>query len=307
MRKESHFKGIQRITKETIHAMCLLMKDIKQRQKNVIVVGPKSILQIDANSLNRQVNDENPVFMKARTVPLAIRERYEKALDKLEDGIIEKVEFSEWASPTVAIVKTDGSLRICRDYSCTINKFSVLEQYPVPTIEELMGKLQGGKKFTKLDLLKAYHQLELTPESKKFTTVNTTKRLYQYNHLSFGVTSAVTIFQRTVENVPNEVPGCVVYIDDILITGRSDEEHLQNLRQALSRRQEKGIKLKKDKFDFMLDKVSYLGLVISSTGISPMQDKIKAINKAKAPTLQNYRALLDWSTTYVSLSLTLLQ
>eukprot|EP00794_Sanderia_malayensis_P010424 gene10424-11516_t len=96
--------------------------------------------------------------MKARTVPFAMREQYEKALDKLEeDGIIEKVEYSEWASPTVPTVKADGSLRICGDYSCTINKFSVLEQYPVPTIEELMGKLQGGKKFTKLDLSKAYH------------------------------------------------------------------------------------------------------------------------------------------------------
>ena len=72
-------------------------------------------------------------------------------------------------------------------------------------------------------------------------------------------------------------------IDDILITGNSDEEHLQNLRQVLNRLQEKGIKLKKDKFDFMLYKVNYLGFAISSTGISPTQDNVKAIHKAKAP------------------------
>ena len=86
-----------------------------------------------------------------------------------------------------------------------------------------------------------------------------------------------------MENILNDVPGCVVYIDDILITGRSDEEHLQNLRQVLNQLQEKGIKLKKNKFDFMLDKDNYLGLVISSTGISPILDKVKAIHKAKAP------------------------
>ena len=140
--------------------------------------------------------------------------------------------------------------------------------------------MQGGKKCTKLDLSKAYHQLELTPESKNFTTINTTKGLYQYNRLPFGVTSVVAIFQRSSENRLNDVPGCVVYIDDILITGNSDEEHLQNLRQVLNRLQEKGIKLK---FDFMLDKVNYLGFVISSTGISPTQDKVKAFHMAKAP------------------------
>ena len=153
--------------------------------------------KLEGLQVSLSVNQDNPIFMKARTFPFAIREQYEQALNKLEeDGIIEKVEFSEWAWPTVPIIKTDGRLRICGDYSCTINKFSVLEPYPVPTLEELMGKLQGGKKFTKLDLFKGYHQLELiiTPESKKFTTINTTKGLYQYNRLPFGVTSAVTIF-----------------------------------------------------------------------------------------------------------------
>ena len=136
--------------------------------------------KLEGLQVSLRVNDESPVFMKARNVNLAIRERYEKALDKLEeDGIIEKVDFSEWASPTAPIVKADGSLRSCGDYTCTINKFSVLEQYPVPTIEELMGKLQGGKKSTKLDLSKVYYQLEVTPENKKFTTINATKGLYQ--------------------------------------------------------------------------------------------------------------------------------
>lgn len=252
-----------------------------------------------------RVNDESPVFMKARTVPFAIREQYEQTLDKLEeDGIIEKIEYSEWASPVVPIVKPDGSLRICGDYSCTINKFSTLEPYPVPTLEELMGKLQGGKKFTKLDLSKAYHQLELAPESKKFTTINTTKGLYQYNRLPFGVTSAVTIFQRTMENLLNDIPGCVVYIDDILITGSSDEEHLHNLRQVLNRLQDKGIKLKEDKFDFMRNEVNYLGFVISASGISPTQEKVEAIHKAKPPSniteLQSFIGMANYLRQFIS-------
>ena len=96
--------------------------------------------KLEGVQVSLPVNDENPIIMKASTVPFALRQRYEKALDELkEDGIMEKVEFSELASPTVPIMEADGSLRICGGYSCTINKFSVLEQCPVPTLEELMG------------------------------------------------------------------------------------------------------------------------------------------------------------------------
>ena len=132
-------------------------------------------------------------------MPFSIRGQYEKALDKLEaEGIIEKVDYSDWASPTVPVLKPSGDLRICGDYSVTINKCSDLEQYPIPTFDELLHKLKSGVKYTKLDLSQAYHQLELAPESRKYTTINTTKGLYQYNRLTFGINSAVSIFQRTM-------------------------------------------------------------------------------------------------------------
>ena len=93
-----------------------------------------------------RVNDDNPVFMKPRVVPFAIREKYEEALEKLVQGdIIEKVEHSEWASPTVPVIKPDGNVRICGDYSGTINQAATLEQYPVPTFEELLSNLSGGR------------------------------------------------------------------------------------------------------------------------------------------------------------------
>jgi rubrerythrin len=89
-----------------------------------------------------RVNDDNPVFMKPRVVPFAIRKKYEEALEKLVQGdIIEKVEHSEWASPTVPVIKPDGNVRICGDYSGTINQAATLEQYPVPTFEELLSKI----------------------------------------------------------------------------------------------------------------------------------------------------------------------
>ncbi|KAK3734690.1 hypothetical protein QZH41_002110 [Actinostola sp. cb2023] len=232
-----------------------------------------------------RVNDDNPVFVKPRVVPFAIRGQYEAALEKLEaEDIIEKVEHSDWASPTVPVVKPDGGMRICGDYSVTINKFSVLEQYPVPTLEELLSKLSGGGKYTKLDLSQAYHQLELTPESRKYTTINTHKGLYQYKRLTYGINSAVSIFQRTMENVLRDLPGCCVYIDDILITGETDEIHLKNLHGVLQRLQESGLKLKRDKFHFMMNEIVYLGFSIAAAGVSPTKEKVQAIQDAAPPT-----------------------
>ena len=154
------------------------------------------------------------MFIKPSVVPFVIRSKYDEALEKLvAEDIIEKVEHSEWASPTVPIVKPNGDLRICGDYLG--NKFSVMEQYPIPSLEELLCKLSRGTRLTKTGLSQAYHRLELTPESRKYTTINTHQGLYQYKRPTYGVTSAVSIFQRTIENVWKGLQGCCVRIDDI--------------------------------------------------------------------------------------------
>ena len=230
------------------------------------------------------VNDEKLVFIKARDVPFAIREQYNQTLDKLEhEGIIRKVTHSNWASPTVPVTKLDGSIRMCGDYSGTINKCSPLEQHPIPTLDELLSKLSGGKRFTRLDLSQAYHQLELEPESREFTTISTHRGLYEYMRLPFGVNSAVSIFQRTIENLLADLPCCAVYIDDILVTEKTDKEHWVNLRNVLRRLEDAGMKLKPDKMEFMSEAVTYLGHRISENGVSPTDEQVKAIKNASRP------------------------
>ena len=159
-----------------------------------------------------------------------------------------------------------------------------MEQYPIPSLEELLSKLSGGTCFTKIDLSQAYHQLELTLESRKYTTINTHQGLYQYKRLTYGVTRAVSIFQRTIENVWKGLPGCCVRIDDILASGETDEIHLENLNRVLQRLLECGLKLNPKKFHFMPDQVVYLGTTISAEGISRTKERVKAIREAEAPT-----------------------
>ena len=103
----------------------------------------------------------------------------EQELDRLEKlGIIEKMEFAEWAAPIVPVVKRDGSVRICGDYKVTVNRAAKVDAYPLPRIEDLFASLNGGTRFTKLDLAHAYQQVPLDEESKNLVAVNTHKGLY---------------------------------------------------------------------------------------------------------------------------------
>ena len=154
--------------------------------------------------------------------------------------MIEKVSYSDWAAPIVPVPKPDGSIRICGDYKVTINPLLKVDQ---PKAENLFSTLAGGKHFSKLDLTNAYQQVVLDPASRQYVTISTHKGLYCYHRLPFGVSSAPAIFQQTMEKILQGLPMVVVYIDDILITGRTQEEHLQNLAQVLARLSAYGLKL----------------------------------------------------------------
>ena len=140
-----------------------------------------------------------------------------------------------------------------------INKLAKFDSYPLPRIDDLFASLSGGSTYTKLDLAHAYLQVPLDAESKKFTTINTHRGLYQYNRLPFGISSAPAIFQRTIENILQNLPHTCVYLDDILVTGKTESEHIKNLEEVLIRLEKAGLRLKKQKCSFMLPSVDYLG------------------------------------------------
>ena len=128
-----------------------------------------------------------PRFYKARPIPYAMKDKVEDELQRLQAaGVISPVEFSDWAAPIVPVVKSDGNIRICGDYSVTVNAVSKLDNYPLPRVDDLFTAMSGGVIFSKLDLKHAYQQLRLSEESKKFTTINTTRGLFQYERLPFG-------------------------------------------------------------------------------------------------------------------------
>ena len=129
-------------------AILFSAEDIIQRYPELF--DNSTVGKLKGFQVSLRVKDNNPVFVKPRVVPCAIRKKYEEALEKLvAEDIIEKVEYSEWASPTFPVIKPNGDIRICGDYSVTINQHSNLEQYPVPTLEDLLSKLSGGTEIHK--------------------------------------------------------------------------------------------------------------------------------------------------------------
>lgn len=245
-----------------------------------------------------------PKFCKARPIPFAIKDTIGAKLDHLEEaGVLECVSHSDWATPIVTVPKRDGSYRICGDYKITVNPALDVDQYPLPNPTDLFASLAGGQKFTKLDLSKAYQQLLLEEESKDFSTITTHQGLYRYARLPFGIASALAIFQRTMDTILQGIPNVICYIDDILITGPTEEAHLRNLAEVLRRLEEYGFRVRLDKCAFLQSSVDYLGHRVSAEGLHPLDAKKDAIIQAPEPEnlqqLRSYLGLLNYYGRFI--------
>ena len=241
----------------------------------------------------------SPKFCRACTVPHALKPKVEVELKRLQQtGIIEPIKHSDWAAPIVPVVKKDGSVRICGDYRLTVNRAAKPDTYPLPRVDDIFASLSGGKTFSKLDLANAYQQVPLESQSKQLVTINTYRGLYCYNRLPFGISAAPSIFQRTMENVLLGIPNTCIYLDDLLVTGRTPESYLANLEEVLSKLQSAGLRLKRSKFLFMMSSMEYLRHRISEKGIQPTEDKVRAVKDTPVPTnvtqLQSFVGLVNY-------------
>ncbi|XP_049866275.1 uncharacterized protein K02A2.6-like [Pectinophora gossypiella] len=246
-----------------------------------------------------------PVFFKARPIAFSLRDKVGAEIDRLvEIGVLKPVEHAEYASPVVPVLKRNGSVRLCADYSVSINKQLIIEQYPLPTIKELFSKLYGGQQFTKLDLSMAYNQFLLDDESQSITCINTHKGLFKYTRLVFGLASAPAIFQRAMECVLAGMEGVTCLLDDILITGKNKDEHMERLHAVLQRLESAGLTLQKEKCDFFKNEVHYLGYIINSKGLKKSPEKVQAILKAPEPQsvnqLQSFLGLVNYYRNFVA-------
>lgn len=249
--------------------------------------------------------DKNPIFIRARPLPLALRKPVERELERLEaEGTIRKVEYSDYGTPIVPVIKKNGEIRICGDYKVTVNPKLMREPYPLPRIEELFAALSGGEQFSKIDLTHAYQQLLLEEESQACTAITTHIGTFVYNRTPFGLTCIPEKFQKFMEETIKGLKGVIVFIDDIACTGSSRSEHIDNLKALLSRLRDVGLRIQLSKCAFMQDSLTYVGFVIDKNGLHPDENKIKAIVEAPKPSdvtqLKSFLGMVNYYGKFIS-------
>ena len=291
--------------------------------------GVTACTPAQAETLQQLLDEELPKFQTLRgttqlaehtirlksTVPL--KQRYtprnpamqqiinEEVNKMLAEGIIEPSQ-SPWSSPVVLVRKKNGKRRFCIDFR-RVNMVTEKDAYPLPQVEATLSKLREARFISSIDLANGYWQVPLAPESRPITAFTVPGRgLYQFRVMPFGLHSAPATFQRLLDQVigPELEPRAFAYLDDIIVLGRTFEEHLQNLRVVLHRLQAANLRINPEKCDFCRTELKYLGHMVTAQGIKTDPDKVQAILSIPAPTnlreLRRFLGMVSWYRRFIT-------
>lgn len=219
-----------------------------------------------------------------RLSPAELDELRRQLQELLEAGFIRPCH-SPYGSPVLFVPKKDGGLRLCIDYRA-LNKLTIKSKYPLPRIDELLDRLAGAKVFSKLDLQSGYHQIRVREQDIPKTAFQTRYGQYEFTVLSFGLCNAPATFQALMnETFRDLLDTCVVvYLDDILVYSSSEEEHAKHLELVLSRLQSEQLYARRHKCKFFVDRIEFLGHVISPSGIELDDKKLDIVRAWPEPT-----------------------
>ena len=190
---------------------------------------------------------------------------------------------TEWCTGMVVVPKPKGKVRIFVELT-QLNPSVCRERHPLPVVEQTLAQIAGAQVFSKLDANSGFWQIPLAKESSLLTTFITPFGWYKFNRLPFGISSAPEHFQRRMTDLLRGLEGVICLIDDVLVHGRTQEEHDERLALVLQRLLESGMTLNKEKCKFSCSRVNFLGQTLSGSGIQPDPEKVAVIQKLGAPT-----------------------
>ena len=247
--------------------------------------------------------DENvsPVVHPPRPLPVAIRDQVRDELSRLEKiGVIAKVDKpTKWVNSMVVVRKKDDKVRICIDPT-DLNKAIKREHFPMNSIEDISTRLYGSKVFSTLDANSGYFQVKLSEQSSDLTTFNTPFGRFKYLRMPMGAKCSAEVFQREMMNCFSDLDGVEIVVDDILVHGKSWEEHNDRLVKVLDRARKINLKLSYQKSQIGLSEVTYVGHRLTGEGLKPTDERVKAIKSLPRPTnLQELQTVLGM-ISYVS-------
>lgn len=225
-----------------------------------------------------------PVIHAPRAIPVAIRDQVKLELDNLvRCGIISPVtEPTPWVNSMICVRKKNGRVRICIDPS-DLNKAIMREHYPMNSIEDIVTRLHGSKYFSTLDANMGYYQIKLSKTSSMLTTFNTPFGRYRYLRIPMGLKCSGEVFQREMVTHFGSMEGVEIVIDDILVHGKTLEEHTDRLKKVLEKARTIGLKLNSAKCELVKPEVDYVGHRLTGEGLKPSAGRVKAILEMKDP------------------------
>ena len=224
-----------------------------------------------------------PVVHGPRRQPQAIVPRVKEKLKEMESAghIIKVTEPTDWVSSMVVVIKKE-KIRICIDPK-DLNRAIRRENYPIPTVEEIVSTIPNAKVFSVIDAKSGFLQIKLDYESSLLTTFNTPVGRYRWLRLPFGIKSAPEIYQRIMDTMLEGIDGARAVMDDILIAAETPAKHDIIMKQVVRRAHEWNLKLNFEKCHLKQSRVKYIGHVVTSNGLEPDPDKVKAVMEYPVP------------------------
>ncbi|XP_048035833.1 uncharacterized protein LOC125261281 [Megalobrama amblycephala] len=252
-----------------------------------------NVLQHDIN-----VGEAQPIKQHPYRVNFIKRAAMKKETQYLLEKGLASPSLSAWSSPCLLVQKSDGTARFCTDYR-RVNAVTVPDCFPMPRIEDCVDSVGSAKFVSKLDLLKGYWQVPLTPRASEISAFVTPDCFLQYRVMAFGLRNAAATFQRLVNLVLADVPNCNAYLDDIVVYSQSWSEHVSLLETVFKHLQEASLTLNFSKCEIGKATVTYLGKQVGYGQVRPVMAKISAINDFPVPkTRRELRRFLGMAGFY---------